>query len=261
MSAIRNILDRHGASLSCLLLAVAILFGAVLDGQPALAIYLVSFLYYAVYWRAFAWGVRSFDSFKRDAVLLKTLSVAALAWLYLQSPLSPLSLLVIALGILLNVRAASVLGIDRTYYGQEVAGLPPVRVTAFPYSLLAHPMIVGNVLAFGGTLLNPGFRSAWWPLAILHVALNLALLAMELVGTRHRRALRIAGFVVLGGVGLAGVLFGLGPDRDLNAPLTLLAALVAAAAATVTALALHARPEASHSYAAGNDNHLEQGPS
>ena len=128
-------------------------------------------------------------AFKRDAMLLKALSVAALAFVYLQAPPDFMSLGVIALGILLNARAASVLGIDRTYYGHELAGLPARRVTEFPYSLMSHPMIVGNVMAFGGTLLNPAFRAAWWPLAALHVVLNLGLLAMERAGTRHRPAL------------------------------------------------------------------------
>jgi hypothetical protein len=80
-----------------------------------------------------------------------------------------------------------VLGVDRTYYGHEDAGLPPQRVTAFPYSLTAHPMILGNVAAFGGTLLNAGFREQWWPLASLHVAANIGLLAMELAGPPHRK--------------------------------------------------------------------------
>src|SRR6185369_3613661 len=83
-------------------------------------------------------------------------------------------------------------GIDRTYYGHEVAGLPPRRITAFPYSLTRHPMILGNVAAFGGTLINPAFRQHWWPLAVLHVSLNIGLLVMELAGTRQR-AVRIGG--------------------------------------------------------------------
>ena len=52
--------------------------------------------------------------------------------IYLAAPLDLASLAVIAAGILLNGRAAAALGIDRTYYGHEVAGLPPRRITAFP---------------------------------------------------------------------------------------------------------------------------------
>jgi len=151
------------------------------------AIYLLSFWHYALYWRAFAFGTADFDAFKRKAIVLKTISVTALALVYLRFPLDPVSLAVIAGGIFLNVRAAMVLGIDRTYYGHEVAGLPPQRITAFPYSLTAHPMILGNVAAFGGTLLNAGFREQWWPLASLHVAANIGLLVMELTGPPRRK--------------------------------------------------------------------------
>ena len=178
---------------------------------PALALYLVSFLYYGLYWRAFAFGVASFDSFKRDAIALKTVSVLGMAFVYLQAPIDLVSLAVIAGGILLNLSAAAALGLDRTYYGHEVAGLPVERITAFPYSLVAHPMILGNVAAFGGTLINQPFRDAWWPLATLHVVLNLGLLAMELAGADQRRAVRIGGGLVLGGALVGAVLAGLTP--------------------------------------------------
>ena len=151
-----------------------------------LAVYLLSFWHYALYWRTFAFGTADFDAFKRKAIALKTISVTALALVYLRFPLDPASLAVIAGGIFLNARAAMLLGVDRTYYGHEVAGLPPHRITCFPYSLIDHPMILGNVAAFGGTLINPGFREQWWPLAVLHVAANTGLLIMELAGPRRR---------------------------------------------------------------------------
>lgn len=72
-------------------------------------------------------------------------------------------------------------------YGQEVGGLPPLRITAFPYSITAHPMILGNVAAFGGTLINADFRQHWWPLAALHVVLNVGLLVLELSDRRPAR--------------------------------------------------------------------------
>ncbi len=48
-------------------------------------------------------------------------------------------------------------------------------------------MLLGNMAAFGGTLLNPGFREQWWPLACAHVALNLGLLVMETAVAPLRR--------------------------------------------------------------------------
>lgn len=141
--------------------------------------YALGFWHYAAYMLAYRYGAVPHAAFKRDAVGLKAIALGALGAAYFSAPLDPLSVAIVAAGFGLNAFAASVLGGDRTYYGYEVAGLPPRRVTAFPFSLIAHPMLVGNMAAYAGTLLNPAFREAWWPLACAHVALNLALLLME----------------------------------------------------------------------------------
>ncbi len=201
---LRALVGRNGSTLACALFVLVVLLGAALDGSLPLAVYLLSFWHYYLYWLAFAFGAVPFDVFKRDAVAMKTVSVLALAMVYLAAPLDLASLAVIAGGFLLNLRAASVLGMDRTYYGHEVADLPQQRIPVFPYSLVAHPMIVGNVAAFGGTLINPEFAQHWWPLAGLHVALNIGLLVMELVG--RGRAARIGGSLVFTGL-LVGAVF------------------------------------------------------
>jgi len=192
-------------TLSCVLLVLATLLGAALAKSLPAAVYLLSFWHYCLYWLVFAFGTSDFDAFKRNAIAMKTISVTALALVYLSAPLNPVSLAVILGGVLLNLRAAQVLGLDRTYYGHEVAGLPARHITAFPYSLTSHPMILGNVAAFGSTLINASFRADWWPLASLHVVLNIGLLAMELAGPRHRSAVRIGGGFVLGGALLGAV--------------------------------------------------------
>lgn len=239
----RAVVGRNGSTLVCALFVLAVLLGAACDRSLPLAVYLLSFWHYYLYWLAFAFGAVSFDVFKRDAVAMKTVSVAALAAVYLAAPIDLASLIVIACGILLNVRAAAALGIDRTYYGHEVAGLPPRRITAFPYSLTSHPMILGNVAAFGGTLINPAFREHWWPLAGLHVALNIGLLVMELAGPRRRRIVRLGGglaFVaVLCGAGAAAV--GAGVEETLPAAL-LGAAAVACAGALYRCYAAGEKP-------------------
>ena len=197
-SSFRAVVGRNGSTLACALFVLAVLSGAVLDRSLTLAVWLLSFWHYYLYWLAFAFGAPSFDVFKRDAVATKTVSVAALAAVYLTTPLDLVSLAVIAGGILLNLRAAAVLGIDRTYYGYEVAGLPPRKITAFPYSLTNHPMILGNVAAFGGTLINSAFAQQWWPLVCLHISLNFGLLVMELV--RRGRTVRIGGSLLFAAV-------------------------------------------------------------
>jgi protein-S-isoprenylcysteine O-methyltransferase Ste14 len=176
------------AGVACAAALVAI---ALLAGRPAIAVYGLSFWHYALYAAAYRYGAVPLDAFKRDAVAMKTLALAALGAAYLSAPLDAASLALVAAGFALNAYAASVLGTDRTYYGREVAGLAPLRVTAFPFSVIAHPMLAGNIAAYAGTLLNPAFRAEWWPLAVAHVALNLGLLWMETGLTplhRRRRA-------------------------------------------------------------------------
>lgn len=140
-----------------------------------------------LYGLAYRYGAVPLPVFKRDALLMKSISLIVLACTYLAAVLDCVSLVVVAIGFLLNLLAASRLGSDRTYYGYEVANLAPLRVTRFPYSVISHPMLVGNMLGYGGTLLNAEFRDQWWPLASAHVALNLALLVME----RRVRPLRL----------------------------------------------------------------------
>jgi hypothetical protein len=237
---------RNGSTVACALFVLAVLIGAALDRSLPLAVYLLSFWHYYLYWLAFAFGAMPFDVFKRDAVAMKTVSVAALALVYLACPVDIVSLVVIAGGILLNVRAAAVLGVDRTYYGAEVAGLAPRRITAFPYSLIAHPMILGNVAAFGGTLINPAFRQHWWPLACLHVALNIGLLVMELAGPPRRRIVRLVGGLAFAGV-LSGAAFALESGTAVMAPVVVAllgAATLACAWALHRCYALPASPPA-----------------
>lgn len=200
------------SSLSSGLFVVAVLCVAWRAESLPIALYLTGFWHYLLYWLAFTFGAIPHASFKRDAVAMKTVSVAGLAAAYLAFPLDALSIAVIAAGIFLNVTAAAALGADRTYYGVEVAGLPPHRIERFPYSVVAHPMILGNLLAFGGTLLNAGFRQIWWPLALIHVVLNVGLLVMELHGRRlglPRVDDSLGVFVIVLAAAVGGLLVGL----------------------------------------------------
>jgi len=157
------------------------------------AIYALSFWHYYLYALAYVFGAISPPVFRRDAIAMKVVAMMALAWVYLSVPPDFVSLAVVGGGFALNAWAAGVLGAERTYYGHELATVPHQRVTAFPYSHVPHPMLLGNMLAFGGMLINAEFRHEWWPLAATHVILNLGLLIMEVAVTPQRRRARSAG--------------------------------------------------------------------
>jgi hypothetical protein len=177
------------------MLSAACLIGMMLltsrlGGLPALAVYGLSFWHYIFYWWAYRHGAVQPAKFRRDAMLMKSAALTALASTYLAQPWHWNSALVIGTGFMLNLVAALVLGNTRSYYGWELGDLPQRRVTSLPYSVMPHPMLLGNMVAFGGTLLHPGFRQAWWPLAVLHVALNGALIVMETWVAPKRRTRR-----------------------------------------------------------------------
>lgn len=176
-------------------------------GRWDMAVYALSFWHYLAYALAFLYRRISLERFKRDSLLLKAISLAALAVVLWTTVPNLLAVIVMAAGFALNIAAARALGVDRTYYGFELAALAPKRITSFPYSLTAHPMLIGNMLAFGGALLDDRFREVWWPLAVLHVMLNFLIILMEAkAGENHRNGL----FCALGGLTVGAALFLLG---------------------------------------------------
>lgn len=154
--------------------------------DPGLAIYALSFWHYPLYWWAYRYAAVDPARFRRDAALTKAVALAAFAVAYLTTPWTWRSAAVMAAGFGLNTSAAAALGSARTYYGWELGDVSHRRVTSFPYSVVPHPMLLGNMVAFAGAMLAPQFAAQWWPLAVAHIILNAGLLAMEVFVTPGR---------------------------------------------------------------------------
>jgi hypothetical protein len=56
----RAVVGRHGSTLACALFVLSVLLGAALDRSLPIAVYLLSFWHYHLYWLAFAYGRPSF---------------------------------------------------------------------------------------------------------------------------------------------------------------------------------------------------------
>lgn len=175
----RRLTDSPSTLVGIVFVLAVVLGVGIGAGQWAVVVYALSFWHYAIYALAFVLRRVRLEVFIRDAVLTKGVSLAAFAAVYLTAPPDLLSLLVVATGLLFNISAARALGTERTYYGLELGALEPRLVKGFPYSVTRHPMLLGNAVAFAGTLLNAEFRAEWWPLAVAHVLLNLAVMVME----------------------------------------------------------------------------------
>ena len=182
---------------------VSAMAGAVAWGLDLeVAAYALSFWHYLVYWLGYLFCAAPLAAFKRDAIMMKSVAMGVLGWAFLSGAPDLLSVTVMTLGFALNTYAAAIMGSDRCYYGYEIGGLPGHRIISFPYSITAHPMLIGNIVAFGGVLLNPDFRERWWPLAMMHVGMNVGLLIMETTlyagsgGARSVAARWIIGLVI-----------------------------------------------------------------
>lgn len=128
----------------------------------------------------------SFGNFVRDAVFFKTTAMVTLASLAIAhfDP-NPLSWGLIVVGFGMAAWSAMVLGRARTYYGEELGFLEPLRIRKGPYKFLPHPMILGAAIGLVGLLLSGPLRTAYPWLVPLHLGFYALVLFQELA-FRHR---------------------------------------------------------------------------
>jgi hypothetical protein len=79
-----------------------------------------------------------FGSWKRDALLFKSMALSQLLYWYFfpsgqQFELDWVSLLMMATGYGVSMLATKRLGVDRTYFGAELGVVEPLWVDKFPY--------------------------------------------------------------------------------------------------------------------------------
>ena len=131
----------------------------------------------------------SFGTFRRNAMLFKTVSFVQLFGLYAMSFANQwLSLGVVLAGFGLATLATWRLGVARTYFSSELGFDPPEKISGFPYGVIPHPMILGAVLGLAGMLIVPEFRRDYGWLVAGHIGLYLAVLIQEILLNRKRFA-------------------------------------------------------------------------
>lgn len=127
---------------------------------PTAFLILTSFRHYMMYLTAFAFRDPpvAHGYLIRDAKLFKTIALAHLARRLLplvQLPRDVPGLLLVVSGFSITMMATARLGFVRTYFGSELGFVKPKWIIGFPYGYIPHPMIVGQLIAFGSILY-------WW---------------------------------------------------------------------------------------------------
>lgn len=121
---------------------------------------LTSFRHYVIYITTF--GFRqppvAYGTFLRDCRIYKTMALYHLAKMMfpkIDLPLDMPGIVSAAVGFGITMLATVRLGMYRTYFGSELGFVKPKWISGFPYGTIPHPMIVGQLFAFGSVL-------AWW---------------------------------------------------------------------------------------------------
>uniref|UniRef100_A0A7S2DDC3 phosphatidyl-N-methylethanolamine N-methyltransferase n=1 Tax=Octactis speculum TaxID=3111310 RepID=A0A7S2DDC3_9STRA len=144
---------------------------------------------YQYYWRT-ARDKESYAAWKRDVLLFKTVALCNLGYIYLKPYVlngfsgfpDIISLAMIAVGYYISIAATQALGIDGTYFGIELGHVKAeyTFVKDFPYNVIPHPMILGQVFALLG-LFKPAHVHQDWPWVIpVHIALYLTHMTQEI---------------------------------------------------------------------------------
>ena len=145
--------------------------------------YALSFLHYTCYIFAYVFRDVQPGIFIRDALALKTMSMALLTLAFVRSirslsDVGPALLALPCFGV--SYLAYEALGKDLTYFGIEMGYAEPRMITQFPYGVIPHPMILGSVAGFLLLLLTPAFRAQWTPLILIHVGFYSVVLVLEM---------------------------------------------------------------------------------
>jgi hypothetical protein len=96
--------------------------------------------------------------FMRDVWLYKTIALTHLSKRLLplvELPQDAPGLLLALAGFSVTMLATARLGMVRTYFGSELGFVKPQWVEGFPYGVIPHPMIMGQVFAYASIFF-------WW---------------------------------------------------------------------------------------------------
>ncbi len=145
-----------------------------------------SFIHYFIYIATYYYRQNiSYGTFVRNAVFFKSISMLQLVFWYFYffefNFLSLLSVSISIFGFSIAVLAYNSLGHVRSYFGVELGKISSERINSFPYNVIPHPMIIGNIISLLGLYLLEPFRVALSWLVPAHIAFYTIHLIQEIL--------------------------------------------------------------------------------
>ena len=142
--------------------------------------YLISTLPYLIYINEYIFETIKLFEFKRDAKIYKLILWCIILYNYFKYPINYYSIMGLILGSLLTFTSFIALGDDRTYYGEKINKMKPLLINSFPYNLIYHPMVVGNLISFSSLLLNKNFSNDWSTIIYINIIGYIIYLLIEI---------------------------------------------------------------------------------
>jgi len=167
-------------------MGIALILISAARGKGQTMLTIAGTCHFAVYILAFVFRSVRLGMLIRDAVAMKSISALLLtgtyAWECAKTGVNLKSFAVAVSGFAFSAYAFMQLGPALTYFGQELGQVVSDPVTAFPYGTVPHPMTLGSIVGLTGLRLHPTYGPKFHANYLLHVALYLTVLGLEVTG-------------------------------------------------------------------------------
>lgn len=152
-------------------------------------IYATSFIHYFIYIGTYYYRENIlYGQFKRDCIFYKSLSMINLISIYYNSIMNNIDIklfIIIISGFFISISASYKLGKDATYFGSELKQIENKKIVSFPYNIIPHPMIIGQIISFIGLMFLSNNKHSSYIIS-LHISLYMIHLIQEIFDLNYK---------------------------------------------------------------------------
>ena len=152
---------------------------------PSLFIYSTSYIHYLIYISTFYYRKNiHFNSFVRNYLVYKTVALINLLFIF-NYPFG-INHVLAACGYMITMLATRALGKHYTYFGIELGLVEYKKINKFPYGIIPHPMITGQLFALSSIILLVPFLSNEFIILSIHIILYIIHMFQEIYDIRKK---------------------------------------------------------------------------
>jgi hypothetical protein len=153
---------------------------------PWLFIYSTSYVHYLIYISTFYYRANiHFNSFVRNCLVYKTVSLINLLFIF-NYPVG-INHALAACGYMITILSTYALGKHYTYFGIELGLVEYKKINKFPYGVIPHPMITGQLFALISIILLVSPFSNEFFILLMHIILYIVHMLQEIYDIHKKK--------------------------------------------------------------------------